>query len=575
MVNETILFDEMHPNDWKKAALAGDDLRKTIGSLNDELKAMFRGTSLADYFEEAGGASKALEKELLVMRLGFGRLRAAITDAFAPVTAVVVSAINDAIFAVIRFVRTIGKFIRAFMGIREGTEGAADAQDDYADSITSAAKAAKRSLASFDKLNRLQQSSGGSSASGTSGGYDYTMTVEEYMLFNKIAQWLKPLQEIDLTNLRLSLSRLYEAAKPLAKQLFEGLYWAWVNVLAPMISWTAESLLPVVIRILASVLKILSGVIERCKPVFTYLWENFLQPLGKWLGDTLILLLDELDWRLENIIFAVESFPTKGGSLLDWLKELAQRFVDTNPLLEKFRNIAGECVGKLEAFCTRLQNTLLCSDNLTSGIASLFVGVSSLSEVWDRVATAAKNAKDSLVNAWGNIAAWFRNQVLNPLTSGFKGTGNSILGIFSGVSSGATVGMNSLIRAINRMQFTIPDWIPNLGGKKFGFQLKELTAPAIPYLAKGAVLPANKPFLAVVGDQRHGTNVEAPLTTIQEAVRLELQDMIDSNIAGQEAVTGVLRQILEAVLGISITDGDIALAADRYHSRMAVVRGIY
>lgn len=41
---------------------------------------------------------------------------------------------------------------------------------------------------------------------------------------------------------------------------------------------------------------------------------------------------------------------------------------------------------------------------------------------------------------------------------------------------------------------------------------------AIPYLAQGAVIPANHEFLAVLGDQTNGTNVEAPLETIQEAL---------------------------------------------------------
>ena len=60
--------------------------------------------------------------------------------------------------------------------------------------------------------------------------------------------------------------------------------------------------------------------------------------------------------------------------------------------------------------------------------------------------------------------------------------------------------------------------MPSVGGKKVGFQLKEINAPKIPYLAQGAVLPANKPFMAVLGDQRHGTNVEAPLETIKQAL---------------------------------------------------------
>lgn len=41
----------------------------------------------------------------------------------------------------------------------------------------------------------------------------------------------------------------------------------------------------------------------------------------------------------------------------------------------------------------------------------------------------------------------------------------------------------------------------------------------VPYLANGAVIPPNNPFLAVLGDQRSGYNIEAPVSTIEEAVR--------------------------------------------------------
>jgi hypothetical protein len=40
----------------------------------------------------------------------------------------------------------------------------------------------------------------------------------------------------------------------------------------------------------------------------------------------------------------------------------------------------------------------------------------------------------------------------------------------------------------------------------------------IPRLATGAVIPPNKPFMAMLGDQKSGTNVEAPLSTIKQAV---------------------------------------------------------
>ena len=102
-----------------------------------------------------------------------------------------------------------------------------------------------------------------------------------------------------------------------------------------------------------------------------------------------------------------------------------------------------------------------------------------------------------------------------------------------------------------------------------------MRAPQLPYLAKGAVLPANKPFMAVVGDQKHGTNVEAPLTVIQEAVATVMDDYAASNMAGHQATVSVLRELLEAVLGIQIGDDVIASAAARYERKMAVVRGGY
>ena len=40
----------------------------------------------------------------------------------------------------------------------------------------------------------------------------------------------------------------------------------------------------------------------------------------------------------------------------------------------------------------------------------------------------------------------------------------------------------------------------------------------VPALAGGAVIPANRRFLAMLGDQTSGTNIEAPLDTIKQAV---------------------------------------------------------
>ena len=95
----------------------------------------------------------------------------------------------------------------------------------------------------------------------------------------------------------------------------------------------------------------------------------------------------------------------------------------------------------------------------------------------------------------------------------------------------------------------------------------------VPALASGAVIPPNREFLAVLGDQSSGTNIEAPLSTIQEAVAAVMQDMQDGELAALEQVVAVLRQILEAVYGIHVGDEVIGHAVERYQMRRAVMTG--
>lgn len=97
----------------------------------------------------------------------------------------------------------------------------------------------------------------------------------------------------------------------------------------------------------------------------------------------------------------------------------------------------------------------------------------------------------------------------------------------------------------------------------------EASAANIPYLASGAVIPPNAPFMAVLGDQRHGTNVEAPLATIQEAVRAEVGGMMD----GFGAIVEEVRALRATVENIEVGDTVIGEAASRYTSRQKIIHG--
>ena len=104
------------------------------------------------------------------------------------------------------------------------------------------------------------------------------------------------------------------------------------------------------------------------------------------------------------------------------------------------------------------------------------------------------------------------------LWNNMKNTLNAILWGVESMANGVVRGINTLVSALNKIQFTIPSWVPALGGKSFGFNLGYVGGISLPRLAQGAVIPPNKEFLAVLGDQKYGTNIEAPLDTIKQAV---------------------------------------------------------
>ena len=78
----------------------------------------------------------------------------------------------------------------------------------------------------------------------------------------------------------------------------------------------------------------------------------------------------------------------------------------------------------------------------------------------------------------------------------------------------------------------------------------------IPALASGAVIPPNRKFLAVLGDQKSGTNVEAPLSTIKQAVIIGHTQFEKIPLSAERQVAIIERQIEEITLAIQDAKAD-------------------
>lgn len=230
-------------------------------------------------------------------------------------------------------------------------------------------------------------------------------------------------------------------------------------------------------------------------------------------------------------------------------------------------------------------------------------------DLWNGVTTGLKNAWNWIVNLASTIAAWVNNTVVKPVKNFFTGmwdglkngaksawegvkstfssvttffgdtfkaawekvkavfsTGGKIFdGIKDGVLDAFKKVVNTIIKGINTVVSkpfnglnTILNKISDIsivGVKPFSWLTWRAPIPEIPLLAKGAVIPANNPFLAVLGDQTSGTNIEAPLSTIQEAVANELDGFASVLVSLQQATVSILGELLSGMTGFSsITD---------------------
>ena len=135
------------------------------------------------------------------------------------------------------------------------------------------------------------------------------------------------------------------------------------------------------------------------------------------------------------------------------------------------------------------------------------------------------NAVKSFWNA--NIAPIFTvswwlalgKNCINGLITGFEGGINGIINAFEAM-------INFIVDGLNKISFDVPDWVPFVGGNKWGINIPRANFAdiKIPRLAKGEVIPPNREFLAVLGDQKQGTNIETPLATMVEAFNIALNN---------------------------------------------------
>lgn len=531
-------------------------LDRVLSSIAQGVEEAFAVRGYEDYKDTVTRFGKELADELLVLQLSFGRMKYAIAEAVAPIASVFVPMLNTAIQAVIRFSGVVRQFLSGLIAgitgrqeLADSAENAARAETKMGSAAKSAGKAVKRSLASFDELERLNQASGSGGSGGSGGGVDLwggfapdPISPEVQALVDKVLALLAPLMAINLEPLRLALQTLWTSFTQLASVVGEGLSFLWYELLTPLAAWILEQLAPAFAEGIAAKLDMVAAALEPVIEGLKILWDA-LQPVVAFIGETVIMILEK--WK-ETYVMLTQVLQQKAPVITGIFQNIAQ-------MATSMWAIVGPVL-----------------TNLRQQFSGAFSSISA------SVATAVGYILDALLGLTGFLAGAFSGnwqQAWEGIRLFLKSIVNGVISLLNGMISRLVSALNAVISTANRLSFTVPSWVPGIGGKKFGVNMSQVSAPQIPYLAQGAVLPANHPFLAVVGDQKHGTNIEAPLATIQEAVATVLADQSGAIIRGFEASVAVQKDILEAVLGITIGDDLLGRAVERYNHRMAIVRG--
>ena len=222
---------------------------------------------------------------------------------------------------------------------------------------------------------------------------------------------------------------------------------------------------------------IIHPVLEHIQEALAWLWDNHLKPL--W---------DELTKFFASLVECVLTLWNNA------IQPFISYLVDTlAPIVTDVINTIVDVIGAIVATVADVIKAVI---KALRGVLDFITGVFSgdWGKAWSGIRTAFSAVWDAIWSVFKGVI----NLIIDGLNALWRGLYSAIAGVVNGVGS-------------------IVEKIGDAIGKDWGFGIPT-NPPVIPKLAQGAVIPPNRQFLAVLGDQKSGTNIEAPLDTIKQAV---------------------------------------------------------
>ena len=517
-------------------------------------------------------------------RAAVARLKAALLTLAQPILQAVIPVFVKLVNILTQVVTAIAKFFgmlsgKSWSSQKSAAQGLNDEQKAL-EGVGSAAEDASKSMASFDEINQLTDNSA-SAAGGGAGGAASTEIAPDFSnldmaedklhdilgLVGAIAAGLLAWKIASLfTN---DLSKIWGIALAVAGAF--ALVYFWLD------AWNNGIDLQNFLGMLAGLAALAVGLAIAFGPIAAgiALVVGGLAMLVVGIKDVI-----ENGFNLVNTLTIIAGLLAAGIgiSLLtgSWIPLLIAGFVAALVALVSFTGHGEELIEGLK--------------NIIDGFGKFFKGVftgdlklaaegakqiwEGLKQTWNAIINSIKYAWDMFITwlqskspmlaaifqTYGNFISGLFNSIKQWLsgiiefisgvftgdwTKAWEGVKDIFKGIWNGIITAVEYainfiinGINLLISALNTIHFEVPDWVPLIGGSSFGISIPLVSNVALPRLAQGAVIPPNREFLAVLGDQKSGTNIETPLATMVQAFK---QAMNDTGGMGGRQITVVMQ----------------------------------
>ena len=326
--------------------------------------------------------------------------------------------------------------------------------------------------------------------------------------------------KLDFYPLLDSIRQLLESVSPLVEKIGNFLGNVYEKIILPFLTWLIETGLPTVIEWLGKFFDFLS----EHQWIIDLLGATL---LGAFAASKIVALITSIMGAIEllmSIIGTKGLIGLLGGPLAvaiaatiailillvthwDTVKNTMNTIKDwiANAFVHDWTKEFGYLGGYLNAWFKNIKNLWDGIKQIFNGIITFVKGVftGNWRQAWEGV-------KQIFAGVWNSFAAIVKAPI------------NTIIAFINSFLYVIQVMQNSFANALNSMSISLPHWLEKLTGfSSVGFNVGYWSAPMVPYLAQGAVIPPNREFMAVLGDQKSGNNIEAPESLIRRIVREE------------------------------------------------------